>query len=203
MQKSSPDLTTVPEKHSLDTAVDYLIAKFEEFEIEGEPIDFVIPAASQFYDNARPELKALFEGLDFARVRSITLSANSYGTEACQWIADEILSKCLNLKKVNFSDMFTQRLRSDLPNSLKALMDSIMNRKIEHLDLSHNAFGPDGVKSFQDFLSKCPSLKLLNVTNCGLGPKGGEMIAEAIEKNPSMKLTEFYASRDRLEQEGL
>lgn len=29
------------------------------------------------------------------------------------------------------------------------------------------------------------------------------MIAEAMEKNPSMKLTEFYASRDRLEQEGL
>lgn len=29
------------------------------------------------------------------------------------------------------------------------------------------------------------------------------MIAEALEKNPSMKLTEFYASRDRLEQEGL
>ena len=107
MQKSSPDLVTVPEKHSLDSAVDFLIAKFEEFEIEGEPIDFVIPAASQFYDDARPELKAQFEGLDFARVRSITLSANSYGTEACQWIADEILSKCLNLKKVNFSDMFT------------------------------------------------------------------------------------------------
>jgi hypothetical protein len=46
VQKSSPDLTTVPEKHSLETAVDFLIAKFEEFEIEGEPIDFVIPAAS-------------------------------------------------------------------------------------------------------------------------------------------------------------
>ena len=50
------NLTTVPEKHSLDSAVDFLLAKFEEFHIEGEPIDFVIPAASQFYDNARPEL---------------------------------------------------------------------------------------------------------------------------------------------------
>jgi Ran GTPase-activating protein 1 len=82
-------------------------------------------------------------------------------------------------------------------------MNSIMGRAIEHLDLSHNAFGPDGVKSFQDFLSKCPTLRILNVTNCGLGPKGGQMIAEAIEKNPHMKLREFYASRDRLEQEGL
>jgi Ran GTPase-activating protein (RanGAP) involved in mRNA processing and transport len=82
-------------------------------------------------------------------------------------------------------------------------MNSIMERDIESLDLSHNAFGPDGVKSFQDFLSICPTLKVFNVTNCGLGPKGGEMIAEAMAKNTSMKLTEFYASRDRLEQEGL
>ena len=29
------------------------------------------------------------------------------------------------------------------------------------------------------------------------------MIAEAMDKNASMKLSEFYASRDRLEQEGL
>lgn len=46
VQKSQSDLITIPEKHSLDTAVDYLMAKFEKFEISGEPIDFVIPAAS-------------------------------------------------------------------------------------------------------------------------------------------------------------
>ena len=147
IKNAQADLVTVPEKHSLKQADD-LIEKFEKMEIKGEPIDFVIPPAAQFYDNARPELKAQFEGLDFARVRSITLSANSYGTEACQWIADEILSKCVCLSKVNFSDMFVSRLRSDLPISLKILMNSIMDRGIESLDLSHNAFGPDGVKSF-------------------------------------------------------
>lgn len=111
------------------------------------------------------------------------MSANSYGTEACQWIADEVLTKCVNLKKVNFSDMFTARLRSDLPNSLKILMSAISDRKIEYLDLSHNAFGPDGVKSFQDFLAKCSTLKVLHVTNCGLGPLGGQMLADALAKN--------------------
>ena len=69
--------------------------------------------------------------------------------------------------------------------------------------MSHNAFGPAGVKSFYDFLAKSKSLESLNVTNCGLSPQGGALIAEAILKNGSMKLKEFYGSRSRLEDEGL
>lgn len=99
--------------------------------------------------------------------------------------------------------MFTQRLRSDLPGSLKILMSSVIDKNIISLNLSHNAFGPDGVRSFQEFLEKTPLLQVLDVTNCGLGPQGGKMIAEAMSKNENMKLTEFCASRDRLEQEGL
>ena len=52
--------------------------------------------------------------------------------------------------------------------------------------MSHNAFGPDGVRSFEEFLSKANNLKVLNVTNCGLGPVGGQMIAAAILKNENM-----------------
>lgn len=44
---------------------------------------------------------------------------------------------------------------------------------------------------------------MLNVTNCGLGPKGSSMIAEAILDNEDMRLTELYACRDRLEEEGM
>ena len=107
-------------------------------------------------------------------------SANSYGTEACQWISDNILRKAPNLTKVDFSDMFTARLRSDLPNSLKILMNGLNPKIVTHLDLSHNAFGPDGVRSFEEFLTKANKLRVLHVTNCGLGPVGGKMIADAI-----------------------
>jgi Ran GTPase-activating protein 1 len=131
------------------------------------------------------------------------MSGNSYGTEACQWIAENVIKFCENIKKVDFSDIFTSRLRSDLPNSLLLLMTALEGKSVQNLDLSHNAFGPDGVKSFQDFLVKNSSLKVLNITNCGLGPIGGKMVAEAMEQNKNMKLVEFYASRDRLEQEGL
>jgi len=99
--------------------------------------------------------------------------------------------------------MFTARLRSDLPNSLAILMGKLDINKIVDLNLSHNAFGPDGVKSFQKFLREAKNLKVLNVTNCGLGPIGSSMIAESILENEEMKLTEFYACRDRLEDPGM
>jgi Ran GTPase-activating protein (RanGAP) involved in mRNA processing and transport len=60
-----------------------------------------------------------------------------------------VLSKSINIKKIDFDDIFTTRLRSDLPKSLKYLIDSIIGRDIEELNLSNNAFGPDGVASFQ------------------------------------------------------
>jgi Ran GTPase-activating protein (RanGAP) involved in mRNA processing and transport len=71
------------------------------------PIDFIMPPNSKFFDDATEELKSNFKGVKLEDVISITLGGNSYGTAACQWISDEILKKCVNLKKVNFSDMFT------------------------------------------------------------------------------------------------
>jgi Ran GTPase-activating protein 1 len=45
------------------------------------------------------------------------------------------------------------------------------------IDLSDNAFGPDGIRAFECLLKEDKNLKILKVTNCGLGPEGGEMIA--------------------------
>ena len=82
-------------------------------------------------------------------------------------------------------------------------MDSISDKQITFLDLSHNAMGPEGVASFSGFLEKASLLKHLNVSDCGLSPKGGQMIAEALLKNSDMKLTSFAGSRSRLEDDGL
>jgi Ran GTPase-activating protein 1 len=49
------------------------------------------------------------------------------------------------LKKADFSDIFTARLRSELPLSLKFLIDALDNKPVGDLILSDNAFGPDGV----------------------------------------------------------
>jgi Ran GTPase-activating protein 1 len=78
-----------------------------------------------------------------------------------------------------------------------------MKNNIESLNISDNAFGPDGVRSFELLLREMPSLKILNVSNCGLGPEGGEMIAKALADNAQLKLSYFSAGRDRLENKGI
>ena len=82
-------------------------------------------------------------------------------------------------------------------------MNGLNPKLVTDLNLSHNAFGPDGVRSFEEFLTKVDNLRVLNVTNCGLGPVGGKMIADAILQNSNMRLVEFSACRDRLEEEGM
>lgn len=78
-----------------------------------------------------------------------------------------------------------------------------MNNKVEHINMSDNAFGPAGIKSFDFFLKEMSSLRTLKVTNCGLGPEGGEMIAQALTENTSLRLQHFSAGRDRLENKGI
>ena len=126
---------------------------------------------------------SIFEGLNYNNIVYFETSGNSFGMDACQWIAENVLSKCVNLRRVNFSDMFTTRSKDKLPPSLKFLIDAIMDKQIIELNLRDNAFGPAGVSAYVDFLEKCPTLEILNVTNCGLGPMGSSMIAEAILKN--------------------
>ncbi len=47
--------------------------------------------------------------------------------------------------------------------------------RLTHLDLSDNAFGPDGVKGIESLLksSACYTLRELRLNNCGMGIGGG------------------------------
>lgn len=51
----------------------------------------------------------------------------------------------------------------------------ISGARLTELDLSDNAFGPDGVKSIEALLksSVCYTLKELRLNNCGMGIGGG------------------------------
>lgn len=91
--------------------------------------DFTISVKAARFDDGDAKQQQLLEQqfatVDPASLVSIRLSENSYGTQACQWISDNILKRARNLQKADFSDMFTARLRSDLPNSLRVLMEGI------------------------------------------------------------------------------
>jgi Ran GTPase-activating protein 1 len=181
-----------------------VIEKIEELQLGSKIVeDLVVPEEARKYDGPEDTLQAVFDDVNFHSVKSFTMGGNSYGTEACQWIADNVLTHCKNIERVNLSNIFIGRLKADLPTSLRILMNSIENKQVTHLDLSHNAFGPQGIASFDTFLAKASALTHLDVSNCGLSPAGGEMIAKALLKCEDMHLKEFAGTRSRLEEEGL
>ncbi|TWW69517.1 Ran GTPase-activating protein 1 [Takifugu flavidus] len=110
--------------------------------------------------------------------------------------------------------MFTGRLRSEIPAALISLGDSLMlaGARLTILDLSDNAFGPDGVKGIEKLLksSACYTLQELRLNNCGMGIGGGKILAaslvECYEKSSKegapLSLKVFVAGRNRLENDG-
>jgi len=105
---------------------------------------------------------------------------------------------------VSLDNMFVARLRAEIPDSIRSLTDGLKGKQVEELDMSDNAFGPDGIRGFSGFLETClPCLAVLKVNNCGISPLGGEMIAAALRSNPHLQLRHFEAGRDRLECDGI
>lgn len=79
----------------------------------------------------------------------------------------------------------------------------LLPKNLVEVDLSDNAFGPDGIKAFECILKTGSSLKIFKVTNCGHSPAGGQLMAAAMNENPELKLTTFHAGRSRLETDGI
>lgn len=61
----------------------------------GEPFDFVIGTQGKFFDMADELLidvfRPFYHGDNMKRCESIKLSGNSFGIDACQWIAENFL----------------------------------------------------------------------------------------------------------------
>uniref|UniRef100_A0A3Q4AK17 Ran GTPase-activating protein 1 n=1 Tax=Mola mola TaxID=94237 RepID=A0A3Q4AK17_MOLML len=146
-------------------------------------------------------------------LRALCLEGNTVGVDAARAIAKALESKDL-LQRCCWSDMFTGRLRSEIPTALRFLGGAIMTAgaRLTELDLSDNAFGPDGVKGIEQLLKSpsCHTLRVLKLNNCGMGVGGGKILAEALIECHSqssalgapLKLRVFVAGRNRLENEG-
>ncbi|KYM98869.1 PREDICTED: ran GTPase-activating protein 1-like [Cyphomyrmex costatus] len=144
----------------------------------------------------------------------LDLEGNTLGTPAAEVIAEALKEKGTLLKRALWKDMFTGRLKTEIPKALEYLGTALCTAgsQLTELDLSDNAFGPIGIQGLANLLasSPCYTLQQLKLNNNGLGISGGKMLAKALEKcheNSSkegtpLALKVFIVGRNRLENEG-
>lgn len=144
---------------------------------------------------------------------ALRLEGNTLGVEAAEAIA-KVLEKHSELERALWSDMFTGRLKTEIPHALKHLGVGIMAAgcQLVEIDLSDNAFGPNGIVGLVDLLKSpnCFSLQELKLNNNGLGVTGGTMLAECLSEchdksvaaGKPLALKVFISGRGRLENEG-
>ncbi|OCT83142.1 hypothetical protein XELAEV_18025680mg [Xenopus laevis] len=150
---------------------------------------------------------------EYEGLQALRLEGNTVGVEAAKAIA-EVLQRKPDLKRCHWSDMFTGRLRPEIPTALRSLGDALITAgaQLTELDLSDNAFGPDGVRGFEALLKSptCFTLQELKLNNCGMGIGGGKILAAALTEchkkssahGKPLALKVFIAGRNRLENDG-
>ncbi|KAJ1508268.1 hypothetical protein HMI54_008560 [Coelomomyces lativittatus] len=159
--------------------------------------------------NTAEDVKDIVSQLNgMPELTEIRLSGSTFGVEAIKAIAKGLEGK-KHLKICQFSDIFISRLRSEIPESIRCLTAPLMDLPIHVLDLSDNAFGPDGAEPLYAFLSKNTTLHTLVLNNNGLGIDGGQWIAKALianaENHPDRihPFQRFSAGRNRLESDSM
>uniref|UniRef100_A0A2K6TJ39 Ran-GTPase activating protein 1 C-terminal domain-containing protein n=1 Tax=Saimiri boliviensis boliviensis TaxID=39432 RepID=A0A2K6TJ39_SAIBB len=145
--------------------------------------------------NSTEDAKDLIKEIeDFDKLEALRLEGNTVGMEAAQVFA-KALEKKSELKCCHWSNMFTGRLRSEIPQSLISLGEGLITAgaQLVELDLSDNAFRPDGVQGFDalfksskgavamaETLKTLQQVEVINFGDCLVCSKGAVAIADAI-----------------------
>uniref|UniRef100_A0A182W6Q7 Uncharacterized protein n=1 Tax=Anopheles minimus TaxID=112268 RepID=A0A182W6Q7_9DIPT len=160
------------------------------------------------------EAKDLIDAINACKdMRFLNLEGNTLGVEAAKGIG-KALEKHPELKQALWKDLFTGRMKEEIPIALKALGQGMITAgtQLTVLDCSDNALGPNGMAGLVDLLESatCYTLEELKLNNCGLGIQGGGMLADALIKGHEaskkvgkpLALKVFIAGRNRLENAG-
>jgi Ran GTPase-activating protein 1 len=135
-------------------------------------------------------------------MHTLVLEGNTLGIDAAAAIG-ESLSQRPTLRRALFKDLFTGRLKTEVPQALKHLLNGIAESgaSLEELDLSDNAFGPIGARELRPFLLSEASkrLQVLLLNNNGLGIQGGTLLSEALPNLQQLKV--LVCGRNRLEND--
>ena len=116
-------------------------------------------------------------------METLVFSGNTVGIEAAKAIG-KALETHPEFKNAHWKDMFTGRMKTEIPPALQHLSRGIMTAgaQLVELDLSDNAFGPIGMDGIVDLLKSpsCYTLKVLKLNNTGCGITGGKKLAETL-----------------------
>lgn len=147
------------------------------------------------------------------RLETLCLEGNTLGQDAAKAIGKALEGRP-TLKRALWKDMFTGRLKSEIPDAVRYLSAGMMLSKasLTELDLSDNAFGPIGAGALVPLLSSpcCFQLQILRLNNNGLGTGGAELLAKALttciaestQAGRPLALRTFICGRNRLENVG-
>ncbi|GEQ71824.1 hypothetical protein JCM33374_g5510 [Metschnikowia sp. JCM 33374] len=183
---------------ALNVDVDVGVTSESTYSIAGKQIKF------NTADDMAPYAKQLSAQ---EKVSKIDISGNTIGIDASQELAGAIVAHKDSLLEVNFSDIYTGRLNTEIPQSLDHLLPALLqcpNLKI--VNLSDNAFGLQTIDPIEAYLARAVSVEHLILSNNGMGPFAGARIGKSLfklalakkqQKYPSLKT--FICGRNRLE----
>lgn len=165
-------------------------------------------AGKQIKFNAKSDIAPyLAELAAMPAVTKINLSGNTIGIEASEALGEALVQWKDSLVEVDFSDLYTGRLNTEIPQSLLFILPALLqcpNLKI--VNLCDNAFGLQAIDPIEDYLAKAVSVEHLLLSNNGMGPFAGTSIGKCLYKLSAAKKAQGYPSlktfvcgRNRLE----
>ncbi|KAK6204643.1 uncharacterized protein RJT21DRAFT_9984 [Scheffersomyces amazonensis] len=166
-------------------------------------------AGKQIKFNNGEDIKPYVEELNkFNKVTKIDFSGNTIGIEASKVLSEALIGKHKDsIVEINFSDLYTGRLNTEIPDSLEYLLPALLKLpNLKYIDLSDNAFGLQTIDPIEAYLAKAVSIEHLILSNNGMGPFAGARIGGSLYKlskaklaagKPSLKT--FICGRNRLE----
>jgi len=185
-----------------------------------KPVEDVAKEVELSFEGQGLKLNTAEEAADVAKkiretatVHILTFSANTIGIEAAGEIG-KALEGHPEFRRAHWKDMFTGRMKSEIPPALVNLTRGVMiaHATLTELDLSDNAFGPVGMEGLKVFLQSpsCYTLKELKLNNTGCGVTGGKMLASLLKScyhkskavGHPLALKVFVLGRSRQENEG-
>ncbi|CAA7262918.1 unnamed protein product [Cyclocybe aegerita] len=148
--------------------------------------------------DTRADIQPLLDAVDPEVIDEIHFGGNTIGVDASLALA-EFLARTKVLKVADFSDIFTGRLISEIPQALSAICDALIDKtSLVEINLSDNAFGGRSVNPMVPFLTHNRSFQVLKLNNNGLGPAGGKVIADALRESARLSKSEGKKSNLRV-----